>query len=155
MFIFADRTTNWSGKLIVFINPSYPAMMPCCSVSLLRLKFRASTCSTARSPPFLRRTVSLLISAMGRKRCVAERSLFLRLRTVLLTPGEDPTGADGELRRAIGRWEGERRGRWRGRRGRGSADHSPESRPVSHQDSLRGGAWLRARAGARARDPLA
>src|SRR3989344_1770541 len=58
-------------------------MMPCCSVSLFKLKFKASTCSTPRTPPFFRRTVSLRISPMGTKRCVELKMFFLRSRTVL------------------------------------------------------------------------
>src|SRR3989344_3366197 len=57
-------------------------MIPCCSVSLFRLKFRASTERTARRPPFFRMTVSLRISAMGRKRCAAALGFPFRCRTV-------------------------------------------------------------------------
>src|SRR3989338_2321050 len=59
-------------------------MMPCCSVSLFKLKFSASIWSTARTPPFFRRTVSLRISPMGTKRWVEAKMFFLRSRTVLL-----------------------------------------------------------------------
>src|SRR3989344_3979474 len=69
------------GNTSVLMNASYPAMIPCCSVSLLRLKFRASTSSTARSPPCFRSTVSLRISEIGTKRCVAALLTFCRRRT--------------------------------------------------------------------------
>src|SRR3989344_3413725 len=61
-------------------------MMPCCSVSLFKLKLSASTSRSARMPPFFRRTVSLRISAIGTKRCVDASAPFFRERIVLLMP---------------------------------------------------------------------